>query len=65
VPFLDKSKQQMPSSVKTKCQIWQLDMTQEGGEGPEATFLILVFTQDVWKPIVFAAVSNDSWMDDH
>jgi len=44
---------------------WCPDMTQEGGEGPEATYWILVFAQDVWKPIVFAAVSNDSKIDGH
>jgi len=42
---------------------WCPDMTQEGGEGPKATFL--VFAQDVWRSTMLAAASNDSRMDVH
>jgi len=38
-------------------------MTQEGGEGPEATFGILVFAEDVWRPVVSAAASSNSRKD--
>jgi len=33
-------------------------MMQEGGEGPETTFWILAFAQNMWRPTVLTAVSN-------